>query len=299
MSDSTIDDALRLLEKGKGSPDRIKRIIESFQKRSLVSLEDRKYIDALVTQYLTPRQRVQIRKKESNKEQTTSFPRIRKSQESEYKITENNLPKPKLNETDDFTVKIEKSNESTSSFEEYEKKYLHRITDETDTSLEEKFVAEIEKGPPPKSKSSSGKNAVIIGIIAAIVIGGGGGVLLMNFDSNDDIILEYAVCNDTQILVSSTKIPEFPDHEKDLQHYLDRYNNEPIYKDWFDRNFPDQTVQEVLVVTSSGPSTNNIPNFPDPEKDLQHYLDRYNNEPSYKDWFDRNFPDQTVQEVVC
>ena len=48
MSDSTIDDALRLLEKGKGSPDRIKRIIESFQKRSLVSLEDRKYIDALV-----------------------------------------------------------------------------------------------------------------------------------------------------------------------------------------------------------------------------------------------------------
>ena len=114
-----------------------------------------------------------------------------------------------------------------------------------------------------------------------------------------NIILEYAVCNDTQILVSSTKIPGFPDHEKDLQHYLDRYNNEPIYKDWFDRNFPDQTVQEVLVVTSSGPSPNNIPNFPDPEKDLQHYLDRYNNEPSYKDWFDRNFPDQTVQEVVC
>ena len=42
MSDSTIDDALKLLEKGKGNPDRIKRIIESFQKRSLISLEDRK-----------------------------------------------------------------------------------------------------------------------------------------------------------------------------------------------------------------------------------------------------------------
>ena len=44
---------------------------------------------------------------------------------------------------------------------------------------------------------------------------------------------------------------------------------------------------------------NNIPNFPDPEKDLQYYLDRYNDEPNYKDWFDRNFPDQTIEEVVC
>ena len=32
MSDSTIDDALRLLEIGKGNPDRLKQIIESFQK---------------------------------------------------------------------------------------------------------------------------------------------------------------------------------------------------------------------------------------------------------------------------
>ena len=89
MSDSTIDDALRLLEKGKGNPDRIKRIIESFQKRSLISLQDRKYIDALVTQYLTPRQRITIRKKESEKEKISNFPRIRKALESEYKVTEN------------------------------------------------------------------------------------------------------------------------------------------------------------------------------------------------------------------
>ena len=42
MSDSTIDDALKLLETGKGNPDRLKKIIELFQKRSLISLEDRK-----------------------------------------------------------------------------------------------------------------------------------------------------------------------------------------------------------------------------------------------------------------
>ena len=29
MSDSTIDDALKLLETGKGNPDRLKKIIES------------------------------------------------------------------------------------------------------------------------------------------------------------------------------------------------------------------------------------------------------------------------------
>ena len=102
MSDSTIDDALKLLEKGKGNPDRIKRIIESFQKRSLISLEDRKYIDALVTQYLTPRQRVTIRKKDPEKEQTTSFPRIRKAQEGEYKVPENKFPKPK--QTKDISI---------------------------------------------------------------------------------------------------------------------------------------------------------------------------------------------------
>ena len=248
MSDSTIDDALRLLEKGKGNPDRIKRIIESFQKRSLISLEDRKYIDALVTQYLTPRQRVTIRKKDPKKDQTTSFPRIRKAQEGEYKVPENKFPKPNLNQTDDFPREIEKLNKNTSNFEEYEKEYVQRVTGETDTTLEEKFVAEIEKGPQPKRKSSSGKNAVIIGVIAVIIIGGGAGALLMdfNFESDDKIVVTRATCDDTQTLVSSTIIPGFPDPEKDLQHYLDRYNNEPTYADWFDRNFPGQSIQEAV-----------------------------------------------------
>jgi len=248
MSDSTIDDALRLLEKGKGNPDRIKRIIESFQKRSLISLQDRKYIDALVTQYLTPRQRITIRKKESEKEKISNFPRIRKAQESEYKVTENKFPRPKLNQTNDFTSEIEKPNKNTSSFEEYEKEYVQRVAGETGTSLEEKFVEEIEKGPQPKRKSSSGKNLAIVGIIAVIIIGGGAGALFIDFDfdSDDEIVVMRATCDDTQILVSSTKIPGFPDPEKDLQHYLDRYNNEPSYADWFDRNFPGMTIEEIV-----------------------------------------------------
>ena len=65
MSDSTIDDALKLLETGKGNPDRLKEIIKTFETKSLISIQDRKYIEALVEQYLTPRHRVSIKKIES------------------------------------------------------------------------------------------------------------------------------------------------------------------------------------------------------------------------------------------
>ena len=40
------------------------------------------------------------------------------------------------------------------------------------------------------------------------------------------------------------------------------------------------------------------PDFVDPEKDPQYYLDRYYNEPEYKAWFDRNYPDYTIEEAV-
>lgn len=41
-----------------------------------------------------------------------------------------------------------------------------------------------------------------------------------------------------------------------------------------------------------------VPNFVDPQKDPQYYLDRYYNEPKYKEWFDRNFPDYTIEKAV-
>jgi len=41
-----------------------------------------------------------------------------------------------------------------------------------------------------------------------------------------------------------------------------------------------------------------LADFIDPNKDPQHYLDRYYNESSYKDWFDRNYPSLTIEEAV-
>jgi len=39
--------------------------------------------------------------------------------------------------------------------------------------------------------------------------------------------------------------------------------------------------------------------FVDQSKDPQYYLDRYYNEPTYKDWFDTNFPGMTIEEGIC
>jgi len=41
-----------------------------------------------------------------------------------------------------------------------------------------------------------------------------------------------------------------------------------------------------------------IEDFVDPDKDPHSYLRRYLLEEKYKDWFDRNYPDQTIYEAV-
>ena len=287
MSDSTIDDALRLLEIGKGNPDRLKQIIESFQKRSMISMQDRKYVDALVEQYLTPRHRQMTSKMKPSDRQKTNFPRIRKTTESSFKITEvkatseNPYIKPRTE-----TKKPEPHKEELASKE---------------PTIEEKFIEHVEADNTITKKSGKGKIVgIVIGIIAVIIIGGGAAYMGSSSElfSTQPDIEERITCQDETILVSTTKVPNFPAPGKDLKYYQDRYDNEPSYKEWFDRNFEGQTIREVLV-PQLGDKETIIPGFPDPEKDLQHYLDRYDNEPSYKEWFDRNFEGQTIREAVC
>ena len=97
----------------------------------------------------------------------------------------------------------------------------------------------------------------------------------------------------TQKSELKTKIPSFPDPNKAPQHYIDRYNDEPIYKKWFDRQFPESTIEDVVSYEKT-----RLEGFPDPNKTPQYYIDRYNNESVYKEWFDRNFPNQTFEEIV-
>jgi len=83
------------------------------------------------------------------------------------------------------------------------------------------------------------------------------------------------------------EVASFVDETKDAQTYVDRYNNEASYKEWFDANYSEYDsiyqavgLEEPLTIPAA---------FVDETKDAQTYVDRYNNEASYKEWFDANY----------
>ena len=47
-------------------------------------------------------------------------------------------------------------------------------------------------------------------------------------------------------LVEKPKLADFVDPKKGPQHYIDRYNKEKKYKAWFDKNYPNLTIEEVV-----------------------------------------------------
>ena len=96
---------------------------------------------------------------------------------------------------------------------------------------------------------------------------------------------------------SKSTIASFVDETKDLQSYVDRYNDEITYKEWFDDNYSQYSsiyeavgLEEPLQIPAS---------FVDETKDLQSYVDRYNNEITYKEWFDDNYSQySSIYEAV-
>ncbi len=89
------------------------------------------------------------------------------------------------------------------------------------------------------------------------------------------------------------QIPGFPSLDHSPQYYIDRYNNEPNYKSWFDSQFPDYLIHEVV-----GYKQTHIQNFPSLDHSPQYYIDRYNNEPNYKSWFDSQFPEKSIYDIL-
>ncbi len=41
-----------------------------------------------------------------------------------------------------------------------------------------------------------------------------------------------------------------------------------------------------------------VASFVDPKKGPQHYIDRYNKDKTYKEWFEKNYPNLTIEEAV-
>ncbi len=98
------------------------------------------------------------------------------------------------------------------------------------------------------------------------------------------------------------------------------YTLKIFYGEWFESTFQFKT--EVTSDSSSEPSSSSsnptissgatepepqskeesekksVLDFVDPNKDPQYYIERYYNEPNYKEWFDRNYPDYTIEEAV-
>jgi len=90
-------------------------------------------------------------------------------------------------------------------------------------------------------------------------------------------------------------IASFVDPTKDPQSYVDRYNNEPSYKKWFDDNYPEySSIYQAVGLEEP----KELAPFVDPNLGSQYYIDRYNNEPKYKEWFDKTYPDMTIYEAV-
>ena len=59
-------------------------------------------------------------------------------------------------------------------------------------------------------------------------------------------------------IVSNTNNADFVDPSKDPYHYVERYYTEPSYKSWFDRNYPDQTIEESVGYTHNFDDTESV-----------------------------------------
>jgi hypothetical protein len=70
----------------------------------------------------------------------------------------------------------------------------------------------------------------------------------------DNKIIEEPQLTDEEIVIEKqenkiskkSQIADFVDPSKNPEYYLDRYYNEPIYQAWFDKNYPQLTIEEAV-----------------------------------------------------
>lgn len=89
------------------------------------------------------------------------------------------------------------------------------------------------------------------------------------------------------------RVPGFPDPNNSPKYYLERYETEPKYQDWFDKEFPDYSISTVV-----GYKNTQVPGFPDEDNSPWYYVNRYNQEEAYRDWFDSQFPTKSIFDVL-
>jgi hypothetical protein len=91
----------------------------------------------------------------------------------------------------------------------------------------------------------------------------------------------------------------FVDESEDPQEYVEQYNNDKHFKNWFDESYPQYDSISQAVGLELESETKPLAPFVDPAVDPQHYIDRYNSEGSYREWFNDNYPEyDSISQAV-
>ena len=69
--------------------------------------------------------------------------------------------------------------------------------------------------------------------------------------NKQSITSEKIITESVEDIITTSQIADFIDSSKDPQYYIDRYYNEPFYKSWFDRNYPELTIEEAVGQTEN------------------------------------------------
>jgi tetratricopeptide (TPR) repeat protein len=143
-------------------------------------------------------------------------------------------------------------------------------------------------------------------------------------DVKAEVIESSPQIESKETIVESNKLEipaSFVDQTKDPQSYVDRYENEPSYKKWFDDNYSEYSsihqavglesptcgagitlvngmCQTIITNSINSEKTKSTENFPDPLKAPNDYIQRYNSEPDYKKWFDSVYDGKKIERVV-
>ena len=112
----------------------------------------------------------------------------------------------------------------------------------------------------------------------------------------DDRFIDSGIYDATEFIFNMTQgsATNFEVSFDEIQHDLNIEKNENkviVESPILDENM------DVKTNVKSDPSPSQIASFADSDKHPQYYLDRYYNEPSYKSWFDRNYPGLEIEVV--
>jgi tetratricopeptide (TPR) repeat protein len=113
-----------------------------------------------------------------------------------------------------------------------------------------------------------------------------GSITKINFKSIQEI-------NPENVNYRQTFVKDFPSYSKSPEEYVQRYQTDSNYKDWFNDNFPDKTIEGIVQYKET-----EIAKFPDNSKSPEHYIERYFEESEYQKWYDDQFPNETIQNML-